>query len=344
MTRFVVLGAGAIGCWAAGVLALAGERPLLVGRARVVEALLTHGLRVSDLDGLSEAIPPDRFDAACSLSEAVERMGPAALAGAVVLLCVKGGDTRDAAREAAQALPAGTPVVSLQNGVDNPARVREAAPALDPVAGMVPFNVVMPQPGAPHRATGGAVRLQDAPAARRLAEALRAAGQAVELHADLLPVQWGKLLLNLNNPVNALSGLPLREQLLRRDYRRALALLQDEALAALAAAGIEPARLAAVAPRLLPKLLRLPDWLFALAARRMLRIDPRARSSMWDDVQAGRVTEIDDFCGAVVRLAEAHGAAAPANRRMVELVGRHAAGQDWSGQRLLAALSDGRDR
>ena len=61
---------------------------------------------------------------------------------------------------------------------------------------------------------------------------LLAAGLATRLETDMPCVQWGKLLLNLNNPVNALSGLPLRQQLLDRDCRRVLATLQAEALAA----------------------------------------------------------------------------------------------------------------
>jgi hypothetical protein len=70
------------------------------------------------------------------------------------------------------------------------------------------------------------------------------------------------------------------------------------------ASSIEPARIAGLRPALLPRLLRLPDWLFKLLARRMLAIDPQARSSMWDDLQRGRPTEIAEPQGAILRLAE----------------------------------------
>jgi 2-dehydropantoate 2-reductase len=147
-----------------------------------------------------------------------------------------------------------------------------------------------------------------------------AAGLPLALHADLRPIQWAKLLLNLNNPVNALSGRPLRAQLLDRDYRRVLAALQDEALAALAAADIVPARLTPLPPRWLPTVLRLPNLLFERVAARLLRIDEKARSSMADDVAAGRRTEVDAFCGEVQRLARAHGGDAPLNARIALLV------------------------
>lgn len=88
-------------------------------------------------------------------------------------------------------------------------------------------------------------------------------------------------------------------------------------------AGIRPAKVARVSPRLLPLLLRLPDGVFRRVAGAMLRIDPQARSSMWEDLQAGRRTEIDYLNGAVVSLAESIGCSAPANRHITAMV--HAA-------------------
>jgi 2-dehydropantoate 2-reductase len=70
----------------------------------------------------------------------------------------------------------------------------------------------------------------------------------------------------------------------------------------------------------LPHLLRLPTWLFRRLAARMLRIDERARSSMADDLALGRPTEVDAFCGAVVRLAQARGLAAPINQSVLDLL------------------------
>jgi len=149
-------------------------------------------------------------------------------------------------------------------------------------------------------------------------------------------VQWAKLLLNLNNPVNALSGLPLRAQLLDRDHRRVLAALQREALAALAAAGIQPAQITALPAQRLPAVLSLPNWLFRRVAARMLKIDDQARSSMADDLAMGRRTEIDALCGEVVRLARAHGREAPLNAAMQRLV--ESDPKPRSGAALRAAL------
>ena len=123
-----------------------------------------------------------------------------------------------------------------------------------------------------------------------------------------------------------------------RDYRCVVAALQSEALDVMARAGIVPVKATSVAPRALPHLLRLPNWLFSRLAARMLRMDAAARSSMWEDLQQGRTTEIDDLCGAVVRLAAQHGVPAPRNAAISELVTAHKKGQRLSGAALRKAL------
>ena len=52
----------------------------------------------------------------------------------------------------------------------------------------------------------------------------------------------------------------------------------------------------------------------------MLKIDAKASSSMADDLDRGRVTEIDALCGEVIRLGQRVGRPAPLNKRMQELV------------------------
>jgi 2-dehydropantoate 2-reductase len=95
-----------------------------------------------------------------------------------------------------------------------------------------------------------------------------------------------------------------------------------------------------ISPRRLTKVLTLPDVLFRPLAGRMLAIDPLARSSMWEDLQAGRPTEVDELNGEVVRLAQRLGRTAPVNARLVELVHAAESGgrRRWSGPELLAQL------
>ena len=308
----LVMGAGSIGCYLGGCLQAAGVPVVFVGRPRVLAALRDHGLTLTDLDGRRQRLD----SSALSLHESV----PPDLAPVLVLLAVKSGATAEAAAQLGAALPAGTAVVSMQNGLSNTATAQAAAPALRVLAGMVPFNIAELGPGHYHRGTAGELAAQDDAVLRTQLADFRRAGLTLQLHADLRAVQWGKLLLNLNNPVNALSGLPLRAQLMDRGYRLCLAALQTEALGVLRAAGIQPAQVGALPPQRIPPLLRLPTPLFRLIAARMLRIDPQARSSMADDLAQGRTTEIAALCGEVVRLAEMHGQGAALNARMVALV------------------------
>ncbi|HEX5684085.1 MAG TPA: 2-dehydropantoate 2-reductase [Ideonella sp.] len=308
----LVMGAGSVGGYVGACLQAAGAEVHFVGRPRTLGAWRVHGLRVTDQDGRDERLPPP----ALHLWGAV----PASVTPALVLLTVKCGATREAAAALGAMLPAGTPVLSLQNGLGNADVGRAEAPALRWLPGMVPYNIAELGPGHLHRGTGGKLAAEDAPALRAWLPLFDAARLPLRLYDDLKPVQWGKLLLNLNNPVNALSGLPLRAELMQRGYRQVFAALQREALAALAAAGISPAQVAAVPPERLPTILSLPDWLFRRIAARMLRIDPEARSSMADDLALSRTTEVDALCGEVVRLARAQGQEAPLNQRIQALV------------------------
>ena len=101
-----------------------------------------------------------------------------------------------------------------------------------------------------------------------------------------------------------------------------LAACQREALETLAAAKIVPARVGKVPPWLLPRIVALPDLVFHLIAGTMVKIDPEARSSMWEDLEKRRPTEVDHLQGAVVELARSLGRDAPVNRKVMEQVKR----------------------
>jgi 2-dehydropantoate 2-reductase len=296
-------------------------------------SLARHGLTLTDLNGRRHQLTPDQLPYATD---------PAALATAdLILVTVKSADTPAAAQAIRAHARATATVLSLQNGIGNADTLRLALPGWTVLAGMVPFNVVQLPEGRLHRGTEGEMAVQASPALAPWHATFQAAHVPLLEHTDFASVQWGKLLLNLNNPVNALSGLPLKTELSQRAYRRCLALLIDEARGVLRAAGIRPAKVARVGPNLLPTLLRLPDALFTRVAAAMLRIDPQARSSMWEDLQAGRRTEVDYLNGAVVALAQSLGQQAPANERLVALVRAAEAGTQpaLSGEAMWQALT-----
>ncbi len=335
--KICVFGAGSIGCYVGGRLAAAGADVMFIGRERIRAELAEHGLQLSDLTGEVVDVPPDaiRFTT-----------DPAAAAEAdIVLVTVKSTGTVAAGRTLAGTVRSDTTLVSLQNGVGNAAALLDLMPDCTVLPAVVEYNVVGSGAGRFRRATSGEVAVRYHRKVSPLAAAFAAAGMPLHEHTDLRPLQWAKLLLNLNNPVNALSGLPLRDELSRRGYRRCLALAQREALRAMHRSGIEPAALTPGGPALMTRVLPLPDPVFRRIAGRLLTVDPAARSSMADDLDAGRATEIDWLCGEIVVLGDLIGVPTPVNRRLLQLVHDAERGgrRIWPDEELLTELRAGPD-
>jgi 2-dehydropantoate 2-reductase len=96
--------------------------------------------------------------------------------------------------------------------------------------------------------------------------------------ANIVRVQWTKLIMNLNNALDALSSLPIKRHLAAEAHRCVLAACQDEALRVFNASGIKLERMGLFIPRLAPHLLRLPNWLYLLITP--LKVTDEARGSM----------------------------------------------------------------
>ena len=305
--RIVVAGAGAIGCFVGGLLANAGRDVSLLARPRVIDDITRHGLRLSDFSGLNHVIAAQSL----TLSDHSSILRHAD----IILVTVKSADTPDVADLIAQYASTDAIVVSLQNGVGNPAELRARLPGRRVLAGMVPFNVQAQGEGRYHRASSGDIVIERD--AADTAARLSVAGLAMQPSDDIAGVQWGKLIVNLTNALNALSGLPLREQLAQRAWRRLIADQMAEGVAVLNAAGLKPVSATPIPSGLMPHLLRLPDGLFQMILGRAMKIDPQARSSMSDDLARGRRTEIDYLQGVIVELAQRHGCDAPVSRAII---------------------------
>jgi 2-dehydropantoate 2-reductase len=310
-SRIVVAGAGSIGCFVGGMLLRAGRNVAFLARPAIAEELRTRGLHLTALDGLDERITLAGFD--ISIDPAI--LGHADL----VLVTVKSGATAAMAAAIAAHCPPGTTILSLQNGISNVAALRGILTRKAVLGGMVGYNVVGKGGGRFHRGTSGETVIESG--RPDLAAVMDVPGLGLAMTRDIYGVQWGKLLLNLNNALNALSGLPLRRELEDRGWRKLLAGQIQEALRVTRAAGISPVS-RPLPPRFLPGILRLPTPIFRLVAAPVLRVDPEARSSMWEDLRRGRPTEIDYLQGEVVALGRRHGIATPFCTAVAELVKR----------------------
>jgi 2-dehydropantoate 2-reductase len=305
-----VAGAGSIGCFVGGMLVAGGRRIALLARPRVIAEIEADGLRPTSFEGFDRIIDANAF----TLSD-----DPSIFADAgVVLVTVKSADTSDMADIIARSAPPDVVVVSLQNGVGNVEVLRNRLPGRRVLGGMVPFNVIALGQGRFHRATSGDIVIEQDDAGT--AEKISVPGLKIRATDNIDGVQWGKLLVNLNNALNALADLPLRRQLAQRPWRQLFADQMAEGLAAIRAEGIRPVSPTPIPAGWMPPLLRLPDMIFEAMLGRTMKIDPEARSSMWEDLQRGRRTEIDYLQGVITGIAERRGLDAPLSHRIVALI------------------------
>lgn len=316
--KIVILGAGSIGCFVGAAWQLAGFPVTFIGRPRLSKDIDLHGLTISDHSGMRAHLAPGAVDYRC---------GPEALGDAdVILVAVKSGGTAEAASEIDQHGRDGATVLSFQNGISNVEVLEQGLRGrFEVVRGMVGYNVVYLGDGRFHKAVAGNLWSERRGLTEAIAERVSEPA-ALKLSDNMIGLAWGKLLINMNNAVNALSGRPLRGELQNRDYRRVFAASIEEGLAVLRRAEIEPAKVGPLPPDLLVRVLKLPNWLFNGIFFRAWKIDATARSSMSDDLSASRKTEIDYLNGEFVRLAERLRMDAPVSRRIVELVHKAEAG------------------
>src|SRR5579872_768578 len=269
----VVAGAGSIGCFVGGLLASAGKHVSLLARSRVIEEVGRFGLTLTSVGGSPHRVARERL----KLSDDPAILGDAGM----VLVTVKSADTAGVAELIARHAPSDAVIVSLQNGVANAQVLRQRMPGRKVLAAMVPFNVIAAGEGRFHRATSGDIVIERDEA--KTCARLSVEGVAVRATDDIAGVQWGKLLINLNNAMDALSGLTLREELTQRSWRMLFADQMAEGLRIMKLEGIVPVSTTPLPLGWIPHLLRLPDALFALVLARVMKIDPQARSSMYDD-------------------------------------------------------------
>lgn len=299
LRTIAVVGAGAVGSWFGGLLALAGQRVTLIGRAAHVQAVLRQGLRLQRAQGSVTVHPGATTELA-------------GVRGAdLVLVCVKCGDTEGVARALAPLLDADALVLSLQNGVENVATLaRHLRQTVMPA--VVYAATALPEPGVVQHFGGGeivvgptAASSMDAGAQlQAVATAFAAAGVTVRVSGDVMTALWAKLVVNCAcNAVSALAQAP---------YERMAALPAVQVLQQAAAAE------AVAVARAEGHDLALDDMLAAVA--RIAATMPAQRSSMAQDLALGRTTEIAHLNGHVVRRGAALGIATPVNQALAALV------------------------
>ncbi len=300
--HIAVVGAGAVGGFFGAMLAKAGHRVTLIGRAAHVQAIERDGLQLHK-GGQVEAV---RLGASSDL---------AAVQGAdLVLFCVKSTDTAVAARQMAPHLAPDAVVLSLQNGVDNPPVIAQQVPAHTVVPTVVYVATAMPEPGVvKHFGRGdlviGPLNAAAADVAGRarlqaVADLFAGAGVPVRVSPTVMVELWSKLMVNCAyNAISGLAQLPYGRMAALPEVKAVMRTVVHEVVAVAQAEGVD-----------------LPLQASLDAMEGIAGAMPAQLSSTAQDMARGKASEIDHLNGYVARRGAELGIATPVNQTLHALV------------------------
>ncbi|HTY81876.1 MAG TPA: 2-dehydropantoate 2-reductase, partial [Dehalococcoidales bacterium] len=303
-------GAGAIGSIMGGHLFRTGHDAILIGRKGHVDAVNSNGLKLVTPTGTYELKIP-----AVTSPEGIQFQK-----GDVVCLCMKSQDTESALLDLKGASST-VPIFCFQNGVRNEETALKHYPDV---------YGVMVRVGAVFLKDGEVVCRRDPPGwyiigryphgidalMESVAGDLRAAGYLIKLVNDPMPYKWGKLMANLSNAIDAITGSGWG---MGNDTSADFAVYQE------AVDILKKAKVKWVSQEKI-----IEDWPETKNIRGQFKT--AAQSSTWQSLARGAdKLETDFLNGEIVRLAEGIGLDAPLNRKLIEITKKMAADHEKPG-------------
>lgn len=294
--RIAVVGAGAVGGYFGGLLARAGAPVVMIGRPPFVEAVKKNGLFLDTMQ-FQEKV---RVEASAEID---------AVRGAeIVLFCVKTTDNAATARAIAPLLSSGALVLSMQNGVDNMEQIRAAA-GIHALRSVVYVAASVPESGRiKHVGRGDLVVGPKTEKTERIAALFSRANVPCRISENIEGELWTKLVWNCAlNAVSALGHAKYGQIAGSADAWKVVETAVYEVLAVAKAANIHPQG--------------LEDPKAALGgALKIATQMAEALSSTAQDMNRGKLTEIDSLNGYVSRRGAELGVPTPVNHALYALV------------------------
>jgi 2-dehydropantoate 2-reductase len=287
--RIVVVGAGGVGGYFGAKLARSGQDVTVVARGAHLDAIRKNGLRVrSTVEGDSAA--------EVRAVDAVDGLPPAD----AVILCVKSFDTETAIDQVRGVVGPETPVLSLQNGVDNEDKIDAALGRGHALGGVAYVFATIAEPGVIAHTFAGTVALGEldgrvTPRAQRLRDAFAAASVPVTLSEDIRRVLWEKyLMLGAQAGLTALTRCPIGVIRDTPETWRMYRLIVEELAALGRASGV-----------------RLPADAVETTVGNAAKLAPHLHASMHHDLVHGKRLELEALHGHAVRTGERLGVPTP---------------------------------
>ena len=300
--RFLVAGAGAIGGYIGARMARAGEDVTLFARGPHLAAMQQNGLRVISPDGDFEGRPKVIGD--------LQEAGPMD----VIFLGVKAHGLTQLAPQIKPLIQENTMVVSTQNGVpwwyftefrlervDPGGVIADSIPLRNVIGSIVYFSTDIPEPGVIRHTEGNRISLGEPDGSRsergrRIAETLIKAGLRCPFTTRIKHEIWVKIMGNVAfNPISALTRATLVEMVRDPDVCALVRNIMAEVEAVAAKLGME-----------LPVSI---DQRIAGAEK-----VGEHKTSMLQDLEAGRPMELEAVVGAVIEIGEKLGVGMPHTR------------------------------
>ncbi len=295
--KTVIIGAGAMGSLFGGFLALSGEEVWLVDIWKEhIDAVRSKGLTIEDR-GKTQTI---RVNATADVTS----VGKADL----ILIFVKTYDTEKAVLDARVLRREDTVFLTLQNGLGNEEVICKQVDRSKVMLGVTNHGATYLAPGHIRHAGWGKTSIGELDGKitdriNQMVQIFLKAGIETEVSAHIQHLVWEKLLINIGiNALTALTGLK-NGQLL--DFPETLRLMES-----LVSEAVEVAR---------RKGIRIEGNLIE-KVKTVAELTRENRSSMGQDVDHKRRTEIDAINGAIVREAGRLGISVPFNQAITDLV------------------------
>jgi 2-dehydropantoate 2-reductase len=307
--KFLIVGAGAIGAYIGARMARAGFDVTLFARGPHLEAMRQHGVEVRSAEGNFQARP--------RVVRSLEEAGPAD----VVLLAVKAHSLPQLVPHLKPVLAPDTTLVSTQNGIpwwyfhgfggpwdglrleriDPGGVISNAVDARRVVGSIVYFSTEIVAPGVVQHIEGNRLSLGEpngerSERSRRIAETLVASGLRCPVSTRLRQEIWVKILGNASlNPVSALTRATLAQMLRDRGVAEVIHNIMLEVETVSKKLGME-----------------LP----VSVEQRMAGAEKvgEHKTSMLQDLEAGRPMELEALVGSVVELGDKVGVPMPHTR------------------------------
>ena len=300
--KILVFGAGAIGSFIGGMLSQKND-VTLIGRKPHLDEINRSGLSVT---GHTELV---FYPRTAENVESYIRQEGAGTKPDLVIVTVKSYNTHVAIQALQPILDEKVMIMSLQNGLTNLETIKNYYRRSRVIGGVISHGVIFQKPGRIKHAGEGEIILGGFGRLERedlksVADAFNSSGLSTITTDNILGELWVKAAVNASiNPLTAIIGRRNGALLETQEFTKLVENICNEVVTVGRAAGI-----------------RLPQCDMINKTKTVIRLTSENKSSMLQDIERNRPTEIDSINGAIVNVGKKYGVESPVNETLTIMI------------------------